>query len=75
MSVDLQKKRELKKNNKVNWLSTRHTRFSAPVSVEVGPWAFLGVVCVLLSGGNVGGEMVQKEEAGGRKGPVWCRRF
>lgn len=31
--------------------------------------------CGPLSGGNVGGEMVQKEEEGGRKGTVWCGDF
>lgn len=33
------------------------------------------VWCFQLSGGNVGGEMLQKEEEGGRKGTVWCRDF
>lgn len=30
---------------------------------------------IQLSGGNVGGEMLQKEEEGERKGTVWCRDF
>lgn len=38
------------------------------------PW-HSWVWCVQLSGGNVGGEMVQKEEEGGRKGTVWCGDF
>lgn len=33
------------------------------------------VWCIQLSGGNVGGEMLQKEEEGGREGTVWCRDF
>ncbi len=33
------------------------------------------VWCVELSGGNVGGERVQREEEGGRKGTVWCGDF
>lgn len=39
-------------------------------------FGFLGCgVCVELSGGNVGGERVQGEEEGGRKGTVCCGDF
>lgn len=43
-----------------------------------GSWPVLwhsGVWCVELSGGNVGGERVQSEKEGGRKGSVCCGDF
>lgn len=49
---------------------------SAPtVCVEVGLSWHSRVWCAQLSGGNVGGERVQREEEGGRKGTVWCGDF
>lgn len=61
------KKRKKKKGEKTN-RKRKEAGLGSSLCVEVGAWAFLGVVCVLLSGGNVGGEMVQKEEEGGREG-------